>query len=224
MKCNTFVPVFSRRDLLRASANGFGMLALAGLSGTEALAATSEKKPGPVNPLAPKPPMFPARAKRVIFLFMHGGPSHVDTFDPKPALTRDNGKPYPGEKPRVQFAQTGNLLKSPWEFKHYGQSGIEVSDLFPHVGSHVDDMCMIRSIYANNSAHGGALLQLHTGSDTFVRPSIGSWVTYGLGTENQNLPGFVTICPTLGHGGVQNWSSAFLPADYQGTPVGNASV
>jgi hypothetical protein len=124
----------------------------------------------------------------------------------------------------VQFAQTGNLLKSPWEFKKYGQSGIEVSDLFPHVGGHVDDMCVIRSIHADNSAHGGALLQLHTGSDTFVRPSIGSWVTYGLGTENQNLPGFITICPTLGHGGVQNWSSAFLPADFQGTPIGNASV
>ena len=225
MNCNRFQPVFSRRDLLRSSANGFGMLALAsllGVDGAEAAVANAAKKP--VNPLAAKPPMFPARAKRVIFLFMHGGPSQVDTFDPKPALTRDNGKPYPGEKPRVQFAQTGNLLKSPWEFKHYGQSGTEVSDLFPHVGGMVDDMCVIRSIHADNSAHGGALLQLHTGSDTFVRPSIGSWVTYGLGTENQNLPGFMTICPTLGHGGVQNWSSAFLPADFQGTPIGNASI
>jgi hypothetical protein len=219
MNCNRFTPVYSRRDLLKTSANGFGALALASLLGQEARA--QEKS---ASPLAAKPPMYPARAKRVIFLFMHGGPSQVDTFDPKPALERDNGKPYPGEKPRVQFAQTGNLLKSPWEFKKYGQSGIEVSDLFPHVGSHVDDMCVIRSIHADNSAHGGALLQLHTGSDTFVRPSIGSWVTYGLGTENQNLPGFITICPTLGHGGVQNWSSAFLPADFQGTPIGNASI
>jgi len=229
MNCNRFVPVFNRRDLLRSSANGFGLLALAGLFGQEAEAAakavTAPAKPGAQpNPLAPRTPHFAPKAKRVIFLFMHGGPSQVDTFDPKPLLARDNGKPYPGEKPRVQFAQTGNLLKSPWEFKKYGQSGIEVSDLFPHVGSCVDDMCVIRSIHANNSAHGGALLQLHTGSDTFVRPSIGSWVTYGLGSENQNLPGFLTLCPTLGHGGVQNWSSAFLPADYQGTPIGNASV
>ena len=216
--CNNFKPVLSRRDLLSQSAGGFGMLALAALMGEEA------KAEGNANPLAPKAPMFPARAKRVIFLFMHGGPSQVDTFDPKPLLTRDNGKPYSGPRPRVVFAQTGNLLKSPWEFKHYGQSGIEVSDLFPEVGKCVDDMCVMRSLYGDNTAHGGALLQLHTGSDTFVRPSMGSWVVYGLGTENQNLPGFITICPTLGHGGVQNWSSAFLPATYQGTPIGNAAI
>jgi len=168
--------------------------------------------------------MFPARARRVIFLFMHGGPSQVDTFDPKPLLTPDSGKPYPFAKPRVQFAQTGNLLRSPWEFRRHGQSGIEVSTLFPHVGSCVDDLCVIRSMHGDNTAHGGALLQLHTGSDTFVRPSMGSWITYGLGTENQDLPGFITICPTLGHGGVQNWSSAFLPAACQGTPIGNAAV
>ncbi len=155
---------------------------------------------------------------------MHGGPSQVDTFDPKPLLTRDHGKPCPITKPRVQFAETGNLLRSPWEFKKYGQSGIEVSDLFPHVAEMVDDLCVIRSMYGSNPAHGGALLAMHTGSDTFVRPSMGSWITYGLGTENQNLPGFITICPTLGHGGVQNWSSAFLPAAYQGTPIGNASI
>jgi hypothetical protein len=139
-------------------------------------------------------------------------------------LTRDSGKPFPGAKPRVVFAQTGNLLASPWAFKKYGQSGIEVSDLFPHVAKCVDDLCILRSLHADNTAHGGALLQLHTGSDTFVRPSMGSWVGYGLGTENQNLPAFLTICPTLGHGGVQNWSSAFLPAAYQGTPLGNAGV
>src|SRR5207247_8248053 len=119
--------------------------------------------------------MFPAKANRVIFLFMHGGPSQVDTFDPKPLLTRDHGKPCPIAKPRVQFAQTGNLLKSPWEFKKYGQSGIEVSDLFPHVGGCVDDLCVIRSLYGDNTAQGGALRQLHTGADTFIRPSIGSW-------------------------------------------------
>jgi hypothetical protein len=218
--CNRFLRPLTRREMLRDSANGFGMIALAALLGEqEARAAVS-----PNNPLAVKAPMFPARAKRVIFLFMHGGPSQVDTFDPKPLLTRDSGKPFPGAKPRVQFAQTGNLLRSPWEFKKYGQSGIDVSALFPEVAKHVDDMCVIRSLYADNTAHGGALLQLHTGSDTFVRPSMGSWITYGLGSENQNLPGFVTICPTLGHGGVQNWSSAFLPAAYQGTPIGNAGV
>jgi hypothetical protein len=210
---------FSRRDMLRHSANGFGLLALASLLG-ETSAADERVR----NPLAPQPPHFAPRARRVIFLFMHGGPSQVDTFDPKPLLQRDHGKPYPGQKPRVQFAPTGDLLRSPWEFRQYGQSGIEVSDLFPHVGSCVDDLCVIRSLHADNSAHGGALLQLHTGSDTFVRPSAGSWITYGLGTENQNLPGFVTICPTLGHGGVQNWSAAFLPAVYQGTPIGNAGI
>jgi hypothetical protein len=207
----------TRREMLTQCSAGFGMLALAGLLAEEANAEAR-------SPLAPKLPMFTPKAKRVIFLFMHGGPSQVDTFDPKPLLTRDNGKPLPFAKPRVQFAQTGNLLKSPWDFKKYGQSGTEVSDLFPEVAQHVDDLCVIRSMYGSNPAHGGALLALHTGSDTFVRPSMGSWITYGLGTENQNLPGFITICPTLGHGGVQNWSSAFLPAYTQGTPIGNASI
>ena len=204
--------------MLKSFSGGFGALALAGLMGEQAGASTA------VSPLAAKAPMFPARAKRVIFVFMHGGPSQVDTFDPKPLLTRDSGKPCPIAKPRVQFAETGNLLKSPWEFKQYGQSGTPVSDLFPNVGAMADDLCVIRSMYGSNPAHGGALLAMHTGSDTFVRPSMGSWITYGLGTENQNLPGFITICPTLGHGGVQNWSSAFLPASFQGTPIGNASI
>jgi hypothetical protein len=207
----------SRRELLRASALGFGNLAFLGLLANEASAQSK-------NPLAAKSPMYPARAKRVIFVFLHGGPSQVDTFDPKPLLTRDHGKPFTGEMPRIVSSPTGNLLKSPWEFKHYGESGIEVSDLFPHVGSCVDDLCFINSMYGSNSRHGAALLELHTGSDTFVRPSMGSWVTYGLGTENQNLPGFLTICPTLGHGGVNNWSSAFLPAYTQGTPIGNAGI
>ncbi len=226
--CNNFLRPRTRREMLRDAANGFGMIALAGLFGEqEARAATGGgvvAASAAGNPLAPRAPMFPAKAKRVIFLFMHGGPSQVDTFDPKPLLTRDSGKPFPGAKPKVQFAQTGNLLKSPWEFKNYGQSGTPVSDLFPHVAQCVDDLCVVRSLYADNTAHGGALLQLHTGSDNFVRPSMGSWITYGLGSENQNLPGFITICPTLGHGGVQNWSSAFLPAAFQGTPIGNAGI
>jgi hypothetical protein len=189
--------------------------------------ARADQKPAiaaPVDPLRPKPPHFPARAKRIVFVFMKGGPSHVDTFDPKPLLDRDHGKPLPFAKPRVQFAGTGNLLKSPWSFKKYGQSGIEVSELFPRVAQHVDDLCVLNSVYGTNPAHGGACLKLHTGSDNFVRPSMGAWVTYGLGSENRNLPGFITICPTLGHGGVNNWSSAFLPAACAGTPIGNAAI
>jgi Protein of unknown function (DUF1501) len=214
----TAVPL-SRRALLRQSAVGFGSLALASLLADESRAESSL-----ANPLAAKPPHFLARAKRIIFLFMKGGPSHVDTFDPKPLLTRDDGKPLPFDKPRVQFAPTGNLLGSPWKFAQHSQSGIPVSELFPSVARHVDDLCVINSIHGTNPAHGGALLKLHTGSDNFIRPSIGSWVSYGLGADNANLPAFVTICPTLAHGGINNWSSAFLPAVYQGTPLGNASV
>jgi hypothetical protein len=219
----------SRREMLRASSVGFGSLAMAALMGDEAQAENNARKSPIENrkvlgPLAPKSPMFTPRAKRVIFVFLHGGPSQVDTFDPKPLLQRDSGKPFPFEKPRIVSSPTGNLLKSPWEFKRYGKSGIEVSDLFPHIGGCADQLCFVHSMYGSNSRHGGALLELHTGSDTFVRPAMGSWINYGLGTENENLPGFITICPTLTHGGVNNWSSAFLPAAYQGTPVGNASI
>ncbi|WP_339727112.1 DUF1501 domain-containing protein [uncultured Gimesia sp.] len=210
--------LFSRRDLLKKSAVGFGNLALLSMLNEETQAASAK------DPLSPKEPHFTPRAKRVIFLFMKGGPSHMDTFDYKPQLQKYDGKPFPFDKPRVQFAPTGNLLKSPWKFKQYGESGIHVSELFPNVAECVDDLCIINSLHGTNAAHGGASLKLHTGSDAFVRPSIGSWVTYGLGTENQNLPGFITICPTLAHGGVKNWSSAFLPAPYQGTPLGNAAV
>lgn len=209
----------SRREALRRSAAGFGSMAFAGLLAEEASAARA-----PSNPLDPKPPHFPARAERIIFLFMKGGPSHMDTFDYKPLLQRDDGKPLPFAKPRVQFAETGKLLGSPWKFKKHGESGIMVSSLFPHVAELVDDLCIVNSLHGTNAAHGGALLKLHTGSDNFIRPSMGSWVTYGLGSENRNLPGFITICPTLAHGGVNNWGSAFLPASYQGTPLGNAST
>ena len=208
----------TRRTMLQRSAAGFGYLAL------QSLLARTEVQAVEENPLAPKTPQFPARAKRIVFIFMKGGPSHVDTFDPKPLLQRDDGKPYPFKQPRVQFAETGKLLKSPWSFKQYGQSGLPVSELFPNVAQHVDDLCIIRSLYGTNPAHGGACLKLHTGSDTQVRPSMGSWVLYGLGSENENLPGFLTICPTLAHGGVNNWGAAFLPAYTQGTPIGNASI
>jgi hypothetical protein len=211
--------LYSRREMLRRSAVGFGSLAFASL-----LTEDSARAQPRADPLAPRPGHHRARAQRIIFLFMKGGPSHVDTFDYKPRLQRDHGRPYPFERPRVTFASTGNLLGSPWRFCRYGASGAWVSDLFPHLAGCVDDMCFIHSVHGTNPAHGGAVLKLHTGSDNFVRPSVGSWVTYGLGSDNRNLPGFITICPTLAHGGVNNWGAAFLPAVYQGTPLGNASV
>lgn len=211
----------TRRRWLQTTALGFGSLAFQALLQTAQGVAPGVRESS--QPLAPKTPHFPARAKRIVFMFMKGGPSHVDTFDPKPLLTRDDGKPPPFELPRVVFAQQGNLLKSPWKFAQHGQSGLPVSELFPNVAKHIDKLCVLRSLHGSNPAHGGALLKLHTGSDQFVRPSLGSWVTYGLGTENQDLPAFVTLCPTLAHGGVNNWGAAFLPTYCQGTPIGNAS-
>ncbi len=212
----------SRRELLRVSSTGFGSVALAALLGEEARAGTVGS--AAASPLAVEPPHFPPTAKRVIFLFMHGGPSQVDTFDYKPLLKRDHGKPLPFKRPKVVSSETFNLLKSPWEFKQHGQSGMWVSELFPELSRHVDDICFIKSMWGSNSRHGGALLELHTGSDTFVRPSMGSWITYGLGTENQSMPGFITICPTQSHGGANNYSSGFLPAPYAGTPIGAVGV
>jgi len=205
----------SRRALLRQSACGFGMLGLRGL-----LAAEEAR-----DPLAPKLPHIPARAKRVIFLFMHGGPSHLDIYDPKPRLERDHGKPLPFKRP-LTFAeeQVGGVLKSPFAFKQHGESGIPLSELFPNLANHVDEMCIIRSMVGDSVAHGGALMQLHTGTNTFTRPSWGSWVVYGLGTENQNLPGFITLKPTLFHGGAKNYSAGFLPAAYEGTAIGYAAL
>src|SRR5450432_3907065 len=213
----------SRRELLRVSSTGFGALALAGLLAQEMPGAESVAGGAP-GPLAVKPPHFAPKARRVIFLFMHGGPSQVDTFDYEPLLIRDHGKPLPFQRPKVVSSETFNLLKSPWEFKQHGQSGMWVSDLFPELAQHVDDMCFIKSMWGSNSRHGGALLELHTGSDTFVRPSMGSCITYGLGTENQSMPGFITICPTQSHGGANNYASGFLPAPYAGTPIGAVGV
>ena len=170
-----------------------------------------------------RPSRYPQRAKRVIFLFMKGGPSQVDTFDFKPALQRDHGKPLPFAKPKVQFAKTGNLLASPWSFDRYGESGHAISELFPNLSNHADELCFVHSLHGTNPAHGAATLKLHTGSDNLIRPGMGAWVSYGLGSENENLPAYVTICPTLAHGGAQNWGSAFLPTVHQGCPIGNAS-
>ena len=208
---------FSRRQLLQNCGAGFGGIALNDLLARTASAGQNSSAAS--NPLLSRPGHFPARAKRVIFLFMHGGPSHVDTFDHKPLLAKHDGQPLPFEKPRIQFAQTGNLLKSPWKFRQYGQSGAWVSDLFPNVGRCADDITFIKSIHGSNEAHGGALLKINTGSDTFVRPSMGAWISYGLGTENDSLPSFVTINPTLGHGGVRNFGSAFLPPIHQATRI-----
>lgn len=209
----------NRRQMLASCGMGFGALALRGI-----LSANAAGTAVPPSPLAPHVPHFQPTARRVIFLFMHGGPSSIDTFDYKPLLKRDTGKPLPFAKPRVQFAQTGNLLASPWEFRQHGESGQWVSSLFPEVARCVDDLCVIKSIHGSNEAHGGALLKIHTGSDTFVRPSMGAWVSYGLGTENQGLPSFITMNPTMGHGGVQNFGAAFLPAIHQATRIANPAA
>jgi hypothetical protein len=206
----------TRREMLQRTSCGFGALALSSMFGTEAS--------GAVNPLAARAPHFAPKAKRVIFLFMHGGPSQMDTFDYKPALQKNDGKPLPFAKPRVQFAQTSTLLKSAFKFKQHGQSGAWVSELLPNIAEVVDDICFVKSMHGSNPAHGGAIMMIHTGSDRFVRPSMGSWVGYGLGTENKNLPAFVTICPSYQHGGVRNYSSQFLPASYHGMPIGSAMM
>ncbi len=200
---------------------GFGYLAAAGMANQESRAAA-------VDPLAPKPPHFPPRAKRVIFIFMQGGPSHVDTFDYKPRLIADDGKMRNFDDARV-LAKTKKItkhrvFKSPWTFKQYGQSGQHVSDLFPHIARQVDDLCFLKGMHTDGVAHGPSTLFLHTGSINLIRPSVGSWMLYGLGSENQNLPGFITIQPSMGNGGPRNYGAAFLPAAYQGTAVGRAGV
>ncbi len=168
--------------------------------------------------------MLAARAKRVIFIFMQGGPSHVDTFDPKPRLTVDDGKQIEFHNARSRKVIAERVLKSPWKFSQYGQSGHWVSELLPHITRHVDDLCFIRSMRTEGVAHGPATLFMHTGATNLIRPSIGAWVTYGLGTENQNLPGFVTINPPSNMGGPRNYANAFLPTAYQGTAIGRAGA
>ena len=210
----------SRRDVLQRTACGFGHVALLGMLSSAARASSAS-----TNPLAAKQPLFPARAKRVICLFMHGGVSHVDTFDPKPELAKRDGQPSPIAKPKFEFAPTGNLLASPWKFARHGQSGVEVSELFPEIASRIDDICVIRSMNgADQVSHGPALLNMNTGSGVFARPSLGAWTLYGLGTENQSLPGFISLAPSLYHGGAQNYGSAFLPASFQGTRLGDGST
>jgi hypothetical protein len=208
----------SRRELLGTVACGFGGLALAGLTGNEAKAAVT-------NPLAAKLPMFTPKAKRVIFLFMQGGPSQVDSFDRKPELMNSDGKDF--DFTGVRFGTFGKeskrkLMKPLWDFKQYGECGQWVSELFPHQAQHVDDMCIIHSMHTEGVAHGPSTLFLHTGATNVVRPSMGSWISYGLGSVNDNLPAFVTLMPSASKGGPRNYSNAFLPTIHQGTCVGRA--
>ncbi len=205
----------SRREALKNIACGFGSLALAGMCNNANAAA---------NPLQAKPGHHPPRAKRIIFLFMQGGPSHVDTFDPKAKLDEYNGKKVEFHVARTQKVTPETVMKSPWEFKQYGECGQWVSDLFPEMAKHVDDLCFIRSMHTEGVAHGPATLFLHTGATNLIRPSMGAWVMYGLGSENENLPGFITINPPMSKGGPRNYSNAFLPSVYQGTSVGRAGM
>jgi hypothetical protein len=201
----------SRRELLKTVSSGFGYMAFAGLS---SMAAPADSK---ASPLAPKAPHFPARARHVIFLCMNGAPSHVDTFDYKPKLGADNGKPSdrPGRIPGAR------LMGSPWKFSQHGKSGLWVSELFPQVATHADELCIVRSMRTDLPAHPEAYLMLHTGNSQFIRPSLGAWTLYGLGTESADLPGFIAIKPTARNGGAQNYGSAFLPAACQATRIGS---
>lgn len=209
-----------RRDLLKNAACGFGYLALAGLAAGRAGAVAD-------NPLAPRPPHVPPRARRVIFLFMQGGVSQVDSFDYKPRLAKDDGKSMPFDDARV-IANTGargssqRVMRPLWKFARHGQCGRWGSELFPEINRNVDDLCFVHSMHTEGVAHGPATLFLHCGATTNVRPSLGSWVLYGLGSESENLPGFVSIGPSAGNGGARNYGNAFLPAVYQGTALGKA--
>jgi len=204
----------NRRDALRIMGGGFGMVALAQLVGR---GNPPVALPGPV---ALKPTHFPARAKQVIYLFLNGGPSQVDTFDPKPMLAKYHGQPAPSGNLKTE-RKTGNLLRSPFQFNKCGQSSIEVSEIFPLLGERIDDICVIRSMYTNRPNHEPSLFRLNCGVPLPGHPSMGSWLTYGLGTLNQNLPGFVVLCPGLPVVGPQLWSSSFLPSVHQGTYIPN---
>ncbi len=203
----------SRRNVLKLATFGLGGIALNTLSARNAQAARKS--------LDSQRPHHPPKAHRVIFLFMHGGPSQVDTFDFKPQLQQDDGQQLPFS-PAKNISATPKLLKSPWKFARHGQCGQWVSELLPHTAKHVDDLCIVRSMHSRGQSHGQAVSMLHTGSDNLVRPSVGAWVSYGLGTDNPNLPSFVSISPASGHGGPRNYGCAFLPAIHQATTIGHS--
>src|SRR5262245_11254110 len=184
----------SRREMLARSSVGMGLLGLSQLMGESGLLAAHAKAAEAANPLTPKKPHFPAKAKQVIHIFANGGPSQVDTFDPKPLLKKYAGKTLPKENLKTE-RKTGAAFPSPFKFAERGESGIEVSELFEHTSKHIDDICVIRSMHADVPNHEPSFLLINTGESRQVRPSLGSWLTYGLGTENQNLPGFVCMCP-----------------------------
>ncbi|MFT4546441.1 MAG: hypothetical protein ACI8XO_004732 [Verrucomicrobiales bacterium] len=204
-------PLFSRRSALKSISSGFGYLAFAAMAHEQARA--EKKILTTSNPLAPKAPHFPARAKRVIFLAMRGAPSHVDLFDYKPKLQSDDGKA--GKFGRIR---SGKLMGSPWEFKQHGKSGQWISELMPELAAHADDLCLLKGMHTDLPNHPQAQTQMHTGSFQFVRPSLGAWSLYGLGTENADLPGFVALNPP--NGSAQHYGSAFLPAAYQAARFG----
>jgi hypothetical protein len=216
----------SRREVLCKIGGGFGALGLASiLADAGLLAAEAERAPARAkNPLAPKPPHFPPRAKRVIFLFMNGGPSHVDTFDPKPMLEKYRGKPLPKTSVKTGRKGGGNLMPSPFQARPYGKSGIAVTELYPEVGGCIDNICVLRSMHTDNPNHEPSLLMMNSGNMQPIRPSMGSWLTYALGSDNQNLPGFIVLCPGKPVVGPQLWSNSFLPGIYQGTHINNKSV
>ncbi len=205
--------LLDRRHALFTLANGFGLIGLASV--LNASEGTS------IDPLAVRKPHHAVKAKRLIFLFMSGGPSHVDLFDPKPKLAEFAGKPLPFEQPKLVRTRTVNCQPSPFKFAKHGKNGTEISTLFPHLAKHADDLCVLRGMVADNINHNGACLQMNTGEQAFSRPSIGSWLLYGLGTENRNLPGYVILSPSQPAQGAPLWSNSFLPAAYQGTLVSN---
>lgn len=208
--CSCVTPLVTRRQVLEYTSCGFGWLAFTNLA--QRMLASPRQEPAD-HPLAPKKPHFPAQAKHVIFLCMRGGPSHIDTFDYKPKLVSDSGKagPRPGSK----------LLGSKFEFRKHGSGELWISELFPSLAKRANDLCMIYSMQTDLPAHPQALIRLHTGTSQFIRPSLGAWTLYGLGSENENLPGFISITPPSGFGGATNYGSSFLPAIYQGTRLGS---
>lgn len=216
----------SRRQLLRSSACGFGSLALADVLSNQAQQANAAAQlAGRSHPtLLPKQPHHAPRAKRVIFIWMQGGPSQVDSFDLKPHLYKHHAQSLDFYNSRRRKVQKERVMQPLWKFKQYGQCGQTVSELFPHIAQHVDDLCFIKSMHTEGVAHGPASLFLHTGATNLIRPSIGAWVSYGLGTENQNVPAFVTLNPPPTKGGPRNYGNAFLPTIYQGTDIGRAGV
>lgn len=201
-------PSVSRRSLLQSAACGFGYLAFSGIAGASS------------NPLAAQVPLMPARAKRVIFIFMQGGPSHVDSFDLKPELFKYHDKKADFFNARTREVESRNVMQPMWDFQQHGDSGRQVSSLFPEMAKHVDDLCFLHGMHTEGVAHGPATLFLHTGATNLVRPSMGAWVSYGMGTENSNLPAFVTVNPAANKGGPRNYGNAFLPAIHQGTVLG----